>query len=53
MVSILFLMEMFLLMSVDIKPLNWKVCSAVKVVVSLPHTALKHLWLNVLLDDVL
>lgn len=46
-------MEMFLSMSVDIKPLNWKVCLAVKVVVSLPHTALKHLWLNVLLDDVL
>lgn len=49
---ILFSLEMFLLMSVNIKPLNLMLYSTVKVVVSLLLTALKHLWVNLLLTDV-
>lgn len=49
---IFLLLEMFLSMSVNIKPLNLKLYSAVKTVVSLLHTALKHLWVNMLLSDV-
>lgn len=49
---VLFLLETLLLMPVNIKALNLKLYSAVEVVVSLLHTALKHLWPNVLLTDV-